>query len=390
MKIRFKIDKENFAAIFVVDNGFYLRTSTLPEKPLMVLGKMIPKFLKLKNGFESIVKLMFAMDKKYGMGDPFKSKYPELLDVGIMGYCNNKVRCPWCYQASNDHGEHMSFDDYKTIIDQVKDSTFQIALGGAGNPDQHPDFEKIVKYTRENDIVPNYTTQGEGLTDELVQITKENCGAVAISMYNQEVNFKALDMFINAGCKTNIHWILSNDNIDDILRVLRGEDIWNGKVNLSKINAIIFLLFKPLGRGKDHADLIMKNDEKMKEFVKLVNSMPDDRSFKVGMDSCTIPFMVINSEDRSMMDLDTCEGARYSGYITHDMKMLPCSFDTTTKNYAVDLKENTIQEAWESDTFEKFRNILKNACPNCNKNKRENCLGGCPLEPKIVACSDKH
>ena len=81
--------------------------------------------------------------------------------------------------------------------------------------------------------------------------------------------------------------------------------------------------------------------------------------------------------------LDTCEGARYSCYISADMKLMPCSFDQSEK-YAVSLQDHTIADAWNSEEFEAFRKPLRNRCPDCME--RANCMGGCPLMPGIVLC----
>lgn len=59
----------------------------------------------------------------------------------------------------------MSLDDYYSIIAQCRGRTFQIALGGAGDPNKHEFFADILRVTRENKIVPNYTTSGYDLTD---------------------------------------------------------------------------------------------------------------------------------------------------------------------------------------------------------------------------------
>jgi radical SAM protein with 4Fe4S-binding SPASM domain len=66
--------------------------------------------------------------------------------------------------------------------------------------------------------------------------------------------------------------------------------------------------------------------------------------------------------------------------------MLPCSFDQPHR-YGVSLHDNTIEQAWNSPAFEEFRAILRSRCPECGK--RENCMGGCPLLPEIVLCTDK-
>jgi radical SAM protein with 4Fe4S-binding SPASM domain len=49
---------------------------------------------------------------------------------------------------------------------------------------------------------------------------------------------------------------------------------------------------------------------------------------------------------------------------------------------------NTIEQAWNSEPFDRFRAILKTACPNCDK--KTYCMGGCPLMPQVVLCSNKH
>ena len=82
--------------------------------------------------------------------------------------------------------------------------------------------------------------------------------------------------------------------------------------------------------------------------------------------------------------LDTCEGGRFSCYIGADMTMVPCSFDQE-KRYEVSLRDMTIEEAWNSEPFEQFRNKLRRACPGCER--KELCMGGCPLMPEIVFCS---
>jgi radical SAM protein with 4Fe4S-binding SPASM domain len=81
--------------------------------------------------------------------------------------------------------------------------------------------------------------------------------------------------------------------------------------------------------------------------------------------------------------IDTCEGARYSGYISSDMVMTPCSFDQGF-TYGVSLRDQTLDDAWHSEQFEAFRSHFKSSCSGCGD--RLNCLGGCPLMPSNVLC----
>lgn len=111
-------------------------------------------------------------------------RYPEFYDVKITGKCSGN--CPWCYQDSTEDSEH-----YPNIVEKAEQffgimtpnqRPFQIALGG-GNPNEHPDFCNIAKYFDSIGIVPNYTTNGMGITKEIVDITRDVCGGVAISTH---------------------------------------------------------------------------------------------------------------------------------------------------------------------------------------------------------------
>ncbi len=88
-----------------------------------------------------------------------------------------------------------------------------------------------------------------------------------------------------------------------------------------------------------------------------------------------------------MESLDTCEGARWSAYISPDMKIMPCSFDNQEMRWAVSLRNHTILEAWNSKEFENFRNHFRTSCPDCIDRKL--CMGGCPIRPEIVLCDRK-
>ncbi len=72
--------------------------------------------------------------------------------------------------------------------------------------------------------------------------------------------------------------------------------------------------------------------------------------------------------------------------IDSDMTMLPCSFDQK-RQYAFKLRPKTIEDGWNSLTFDSFRDRLKSACPDCQNH--DLCKGGCPLLPEIVFCNNK-
>ena len=141
-------------------------------------------------------------------------------------------------------------------------------------------------------------------------------------------------------------------------------------------------MHKPAGQDTS-ANVLKVDDPRVEEFFRQID---ERHPFKVGMDSCNVPGAIRFCKRILPESLDTCEGGRYSCYISADMYMTPCSFDQK-KKYYVSLRDKSIEEAWNSNEFEQFRNRMRNACPNCEK--KSLCMGGCPLMPEIVFCDRK-
>ena len=343
----------HFKSAFDTDTGFYLRTGILDE-----------------NGIDTGV-------------DPFMASFPHLIDVGVMGHCihGKTGLCVkagiGCYQSGLlVEQPNMTVENFRSIAEQCRGRCNQLALGGRGDPDQHEYFEELLKISRENNLVPNFTTSGYGMTPEIAQLCKKYCGAVAVSWYRSDYTLNAIQMLLDAGVKTNIHYVLGRNSIDEALERLKNDDFPSG------INAVILLLHKPAGQGA-RANVLDFSDERVKQFFGQIDA---PHPFKVGMDSCNVPGAINYCKKVFFESLDTCEGGRYSCYIGADMIMVPCSFDQK-KQYQVSLEDMTIEEAWNSEPFEKFRDRMRGACPDCEK--RELCLGGCPLMPEIVFCDSK-
>jgi MoaA/NifB/PqqE/SkfB family radical SAM enzyme len=314
-----------------------------------------------------------------GNPDPFSLDFPSLLDIGIMGHCLNK--CPMCYQGDNNQS-HMELETFKSIIDQAKFHITQVALGGRGDPNLHPNFAEIISYAKENNVIPNYTTSGNSLTDEQIEISKL-CGACAVSDYDQPFTYSAINRFINANIKTNIHFILSTERFERACRLLDGEDIWNGQFDISKLNAVVFLLFKPQGRGKDRQDLI-PSDDQISLFIQKLRA--GKTQFKLGVDSCLVNRIkrVTDLTSIETVCLDTCEASRASMYITPDGMAVPCSFACHSANGVQITGDNPIQKIWnESESFLNCRDFLRThntSCPfqledmtSVQNNVEENC-----------------
>jgi radical SAM protein with 4Fe4S-binding SPASM domain len=343
--------KYRFAATFTQDTGFYYRTNTYNTE-----GKPTRK-------------------------DAFMASFPHLLDIGIMGHCLHGLsgRClqtgVQCYQDGlNKTDPNMTLANFERIAAECEGKIFQFALGGRGDPEMHEDFEGILQSCRKHGIIPNMTTSGFGLTDAKIKLIKRFCGAAAVSWYRTPYTLSAINRLLDAGIITNIHYVISNNTLEEAIDLLERGAFPQG------VKKIIFLLHKPVGLGSEN-NILRISDARVRRFFKLFdNSKICEIS---GFDSCCVPGIMNMTAKIYSSSLDSCESARYSAYITPDMKMLPCSFDQQ-HHWAYDISDSTIEDGWNSPVFENFRDILQQSCPDCALHNW--CLGGCPINKKIVLC----
>lgn len=344
-----KTDKKNkFVSMFNTDTGFYMRSGVLDE-----------------NGNDTGV-------------DPFMADFPELLDIGIMQTCVCAHRCNVdCYQKAIERsGANMSVEDFESILKQFNNRTFQVALGGAGDVDTHENFEEILKICHKYNVVPNFTTSGILMTKEKAEICKKYCGAIAVSEHFAPYTDHALQLLLDAGVKTNIHYVLGKNTIDTAIERLKNDSFYQG------INAVVFLLYKNVGLGRIE-NVLTPDDSRVAEFFELIDNAK--LHHKIGFDSCSCAGIVNFTKTINLESVDYCEGGRFSAYIDANMNMMPCSFANQDPSWHMSLREHTVDETWHSELFDKFRYSLKNSCSSCPN--RLSCGGGCPLVNSITLCN---
>ena len=319
--------------------------------------------------------------------DPESRSFPELLDVGIMGHCNNHGICARagidCYQ-NGDHidNPHMSISDFEIIARQTSGKVFQIALGGAGDPNKHPDLEEILEITRYYRIVPNITTSGYKITNYEIDCVKHYCGAVAVSWYSRlvagketnEVTIDSVERFVKKECVTNIHYVVSVETLDEAIYRLKNNCFPIG------INAVVFILYKPVGSGKAEK-VIDANDKRLEEFFSLAS---EKHPYQIGFDTCFTPAILRWGKNVSSASVDACEAAMFSMYIDSKLRCYPCSFGIWEDVIHESLHDKTIRDIWEGQNFSGFRKRKKEKCVYCKTNFI--CRTGCRLGIDIDLC----
>lgn len=289
--------------------------------------------------------------------------YPELIDIGIMGNCSSGNICKSvgidCYQGNIKH-PNMKFSYFKNIIEQSKGKTFQIALGGKGDPNKYEYFKEALEVCSENGIVPNLTTSGVNMLDEEVLLMKKYCGAVAVSWYSKlilidgkycesnQISSLAVNKLIANDIRTNIHFVVNNENIDELIIRLR--------YNLfpQNINALILLLYKAVGNGIKEKCLNY-DDPRVDELFEILKDTKTN--FKIGFDTCFTPLVRDKIKSIANESLDYCESGRFSCYISSDYKLYSCSFLQALSS-GINLRNVNIQDAW--------LNLIKNRPHNKN------------------------
>jgi radical SAM protein with 4Fe4S-binding SPASM domain len=308
--------------------------------------------------------------------NPYKAPLPELVDISISNHCTKG--CSFCYRNSIPNNHFMSVDDYEFVLKSMSDerwgNVFQVALGG-GEPLEHPDFIEILKNTRKYNVVPNFTTNAMHITKEIATQIKPLVGAVAISFPNiLTIPISKAHIFIEEGIKTNIHFLLDRKSVK------QGIEILEGKYNdlLKGFNSIIFLTFKPMGRGRE--DLCLELNDDLKNFCRLIDK--HNCNLNIGFDSCFMP-MLMHFTNTTIDFIEPCECAFFSAYVDENLNVKPCSFTNHIRD-TYSLKEKSFSEIWNIH-WDTYRDAQKNTCERECKNSI-NCRGGCPYYSLINLC----
>lgn len=324
----------------------------------------------------------FARLEDSGCNEPFWSAHgPELMDIAVTNWCDRE--CALCYRSSNRSGTHIGLEDYLRLMQEARSMhVFQVALGG-GNPNQHPQFSDILRITRETfGIVPNYTTNGRGLTMAVIDASRKFCGAVAVSAYSSyEHTQKAVDVLSANGVTTNIHFVLTSKSVDTAIEWLQSPPPF-----LSRVNAIVFLNYKPVGRRADHT-LLLNRSSRVTEFFDLATTKR--YKFRIGFDTCSITGLAPLGRTPEIC-LEGCDAGRFSLFVSEKMQVYPCSFMVEAGPQGASLKGTSLSDIWKHHPL--FRGIrarhAEHRCGGCTSHPQ--CLSGCPIFPEMNLCRDKH
>ena len=353
-------------------NNFKNQKDTTEVKA--VLKELDPKRLDL-----NIITIPQVKNQNDNFPFPVLSS-PVLADINITDRCN--LCCPHCYVNSQKEGKDISVENFRLVLEQCQRSgVLQIALGG-GEPTLHPHFNQFLKEIRQAGIIPNVTTNGKKLTFKTVYYLAQYAGAVALSLeetgpeFEKRRNFpfrdfiKSVKKLKAAGIKLVFQITLSKENLPRVKRTIN---------YLLKYQpyGILFLTYKPAGRGKNYDAPLALADLKLVRQV--LNDIFKDlkNKTKIGFDCCITPALTLVKQSPTFKG---CSAARESVAIMPDLQVLPCSF-LANKNEWDNLRQRDLIDIWQGNNFDNFRKKIQKktsqlVCQGCHL--QNICLGGCP------------
>lgn len=309
--------------------------------------------------------------------NPIWAPVPELADISISNHCSKG--CSYCYRKSTRNNEFMRVEQYCQVLDSINHpqygNVFQVAIGG-GEPLEHPNFLAIIDATLQRKIVPNFTTNGIFLSSEICNALSGKVGAVALSIDKiSDLQRDKIKMLRKYNIRTNIHYVLSIQNINEAIDIVRGKYTRD----LEGINAIIFLTYKPAGRAKQ--EYVLYPSEALQHFIQLVCTYTN-KDLKIGFDACFVPNL-LHADFKNKELVDVCEAGFFSVYIDHNMNVSPCSFSMGNDSY--NLNDYDFYDIW-NNKFEAYRNAQQNQCAQIDCPAYSACNGHCPYYPLITTC----
>jgi hypothetical protein len=268
----------------------------------------------------------------------------------------------------------MTFETFKTIFDKMPKTLTQIAFGITGLQ-TNPDFFRMMEYSREHGVIPNFTLSGIDLTPELADRIAKVSGAVAVSVYqtDKNVGYNAIKMLTDRGMKqVNIHLMVSEETFDFACEVM------NDRLKderLANMRAIVLLGVKPKGRARGSYNPLSYD-----KFARLVlTSMR--RNITVGFDSCSAPKFEKLVDDprvdfgankgplKSM--IESCESTLFSSYINQRGEFFPCSFCEGEGEWVEGIDvvaAETFDSVWCHPRVSAWREkLMSSACNGCRK-----------------------
>jgi radical SAM protein with 4Fe4S-binding SPASM domain len=282
--------------------------------------------------------------------------------------CN--LRCPECPSGlrSFTRPTGMLQDDFfRSTIDQLHRELFYLVFYFQGEPYLNPDFLNMVRYAAAKKIYTATSTNGHYLTEDNARRTIES-------------GLDRLIISIDGTTQEVYEQYRVGGNLQKVLEGTRRVVAWKKKLK-SRTPFIIFqfLVVKP-------------NEHQLEDAKKLADEMGVDAIwFKTAQvyDFENDPNELIPVNAKYSRYKKTSTGTQFKGNLTNhcwrlwhdpvitwDGLVAPCCFDKDASHRLGDLRNQSFESIWRSESYQSFRNKIlqgrKNIdiCSNCSEGTR--------------------
>lgn len=297
--------------------------------------------------------------------------YPYLAIIETTNTCN--LKCPTCPTPREKlcrEPRVMNLDEFKTIIDKIKDKVHIVLLYNSNEPLIHPDLHEMVRYCDKNNLYTMISTNATLLdklkTEQLfnsgldeILLCLDGTSKKAYEEFRLGANFEEVAKNINYFCKEKkkrelarpyieLQFILNKLNQKQIPEIKKWSKVWD--VNRLRI--------KSFGL----AEYAYSREEIKELSEKFLPEKIEDENYKNKM--------IHQKEDgevKMKRSNKKCSLAKDQLVVLADGSVAMCCYDISGKFIYGNLLEDNFEKIWNSSENQKRRKLAEEKkYPLCN------------------------
>lgn len=296
---------------------------------------------------------------------------PISYSIEPTNHCNLKCpECPSGLGALTRPLGLLSVEDFKSIINQIKDTGFYIQLYFQGEPYINKNLPEMIKFAQSKNIYVSISTNGHYTNEKTVDNIIENApdklifsvdGLDEESYQNYRVggSFKKADEGLRLLIKKRNQLETKKPFVEFQFIVMKqNEHLLNDVIKYGKDAGVDKVVFKTM---------------QISSYENALYFLPANQKYR--------RYVVNNGEVKIKNKLkDHCFALWRTSVITWDGKVVPCCFDKDANFGLGELKDNSMKDIWISKPYQDFRQgVLNNRkglsmCTNCTEGLKINIL----------------
>ena len=274
----------------------------------------------------------------------FKKIYVEITNI-----CN--LNCSFC-SRDNLPRKEMSVNEFKIVLDKIKDYTKTIYLHIKGEPLLHSNLDDILSLCDQNHINVKITTNGTMLSKKIDILKKHQIKQLNISLH-------------------------SENNIPNYF-----EDVFNTCDILSKNISIVYRIWvlNDLKLDKISTNIVDKIIKHYNLSTDIVNKIISDKNIKISdniyLDKDNEFIWPNESNNTDSSDYGFCLGTKSHIGILSNGTVVPCCLDSSGLINLGNIFKDNLDDIINNSLFKEIHNGFKNnkvispICKNCLYRKR--------------------